>query len=118
MTANCCPLFPELDLPVMPARWPMRGTRAHQALSALMRGPVNQADYGPSWRLAAAVQSLEYDGWSIISRRIVHPRCMNPIAEYTLDRQDPATAAALALYFDREGARPDRPAGYREALPW
>lgn len=47
------------------------------------------------WRLAAYVQSLEYDGWGIRSRLFKHPHCARPIAEYALDRQDPATAAAL-----------------------
>lgn len=93
-------LFPETLSPVTPARWPKAGTRAAAALQALIDGPQNQADYGPGWRLAAYVQSLEYDGWGIRSRLFKHPRCASPIAEYTLDRQDPATAAALNV---REG---------------
>ena len=72
-----------------------RPARAAAALEALIAGPQNQADYRPGWRLAAYVQSLEYDGWRIRSRLFKHPRCACPIAEYTLDRQDPATAAAL-----------------------
>lgn len=94
-------LFPETLSPVTPARWPKAGTRAAAALHALIDGPQNQADYSPGWRLAAYVQSLEYDGWAILSRLFKHPRCASPIAEYTLDRQDPATAAALNV---REGA--------------
>jgi hypothetical protein len=89
-------LFPELEPLVAPARWPADGSRAAAALQALLRGPVNQADFGPGWRLAAYVQSLEYDGWGIRSRMFAHPRCPRAIAEYTLDRQHPATAAALA----------------------
>jgi len=84
------------DLPaVIPALWPNKGTRKADALAALIAGPQNQCDYRPGWRLAAYVQSLEYDGWSIRSRLFKHPRCARPIAEYTLDRQAPATAAAL-----------------------
>ena len=89
-------LFPDTLPPVTPACWPNEGTRAAAALEALIAGPQNQADYRPGWRLAAYVQSLEYDGWRIRSRLFKHPRCACPIAEYTLDRQDPATAAALA----------------------
>ena len=88
-------LFPDTLPPVTPAYWPKDGTRAAAALEALIAGPQNQADYRPGWRLAAYVQSLEYDGWRIRSRLFKHPRCACPIAEYTLDRQDPATAAAL-----------------------
>lgn len=88
-------LFPEIEPPVTAARWPADGTRAAAALQALIAGPQNQADYGPGWRLAAYVQSLEYDGWGIRSRLFKHPRCARPIAEYTLDRQHPGTAAAL-----------------------
>ena len=89
-------LFPDTLPPVTPACWPKEGTRAAAALEALIAGPQNQADYRPGWRLAAYVQSLEYDGWRIRSRLFRHPRCARPIAQYTLDRQDPATAAALA----------------------
>ena len=89
-------LFPDTLPLITPAVWPKDGTRAAAALEALIAGPQNQADYRPGWRLAAYVQSLEYDGWRIRSRLFKHPRCACPIAEYTLDRQDPATAAALA----------------------
>ena len=92
------PLFPELEPAATPALWPNPGTRKADALLALIAGPVNQADYGPGWRLAAYVQSLEYDGWRIRSRLFKHPRCRPLIAEYSLDRQDPSTAAALARH--------------------
>ena len=88
-------LFPDTLPAATPAIWPTAGTRKSDALQALIAGPQNQCDYRPGWRLAAYVQSLEYDGWCIRSRLFKHPRCARPIAEYTLDRQDPATAAAL-----------------------
>ncbi len=88
-------LFPDTLPPVTPACWPNEGTRAAAALEALIAGPQNQCDYRPGWRLAAYVRSLKDDGWGIRSRLIAHPRCRPLIAEYTLDRQDPATAAAL-----------------------
>lgn len=94
-------LFPDTLPTVLPARWPTEGTRAHDALLALLAGPVNQRDYGPSWRLAASVQALEYDGWCIKSRRIRHPRCAAPIAEYTLDRRHPANVAAIEQHRQR-----------------
>lgn len=88
-------LFPELEPAATPALWPTPGTRKAAALQALIAGPQNQADYCPGWRLAAYVKSLAYDGWCIRSRLFRHPRCKPLIAEYSLDRQDPATAAAL-----------------------
>ncbi len=90
-------LFPDTLPPVVPAVWPSEGSRAHAALLALLEGPQNQADYGPGWRLAAYVQDLEYRGWRILSRLFKHPRCKPLIAEYAIDRQDPATAAALSM---------------------
>ncbi|ENO80540.1 hypothetical protein B447_12202 [Thauera sp. 27] len=96
-------LFPDTLPAAIPAIWPTAGTRKADALRALITGPQNQADYWPGWRLAAYVKSLKYDGWGIRSRLISHPHCKPLIAEYTLDRQDPATAAALALR--NEGGR-------------
>ncbi|MGL1833073.1 hypothetical protein ACKVEX_05640 [Rhodocyclaceae bacterium SMB388] len=89
-------LFPDSLPPVAPAIWPKAGTRKADALEALIAGPQNQCDYWPGWRLAAYVKSLEYDGWKIRHRQFKHPRCKPLIAEYSLDRKDPATAAALA----------------------
>lgn len=88
-------LFPDTLPAATPAIWPTAGTRKADALEALIAGPQNQCDYRPGWRLAAYVQALKYDGWAIRSRLITHPRCRPLIAEYTLDRQDPATATAL-----------------------
>jgi len=96
-------LFPETLPAAVPAVWPSDGTRKADALRALIAGPQNQCDYRPGWRLAAYVKSLKYDGWGIRSRLIAHPRCRPLIAEYSLDQQDPATAAALALR--NEGGR-------------
>jgi len=90
-------LFPDTLPPVTAARIPTPGTRTAEALQALIHGPQNQADYeGMGWRLAAYVQTLEGYGWGILSRPITRPGCRKPIAEYSLDRTDPSTAAALA----------------------
>lgn len=88
-------LFPESLPQAVPAVWPKRGTRDYEALQAFIKAPQNQADYWPGWRLAAYVQSLEYDGWAFIARWIKHSGCRGLIKEYTLDRTDPSTAAAL-----------------------
>lgn len=96
---NVTDLFPETLPPIVPARIPTPGTRAAEALQALLKGPQNQAEYeGMGWRLAAYVQSLQDTGWGIYSRRITRPGCRRPIAEYSLDRTDPSTAAALASH--------------------
>ena len=92
---NPSDLFPDTLPAATPAIWPTAGTRKADALEALIAGPQNQCDYRPGWRLAAYVQALKYDGWAVRSRLIAHPRCRPLIAEYSLARQDPATAAAL-----------------------
>ena len=97
MTRNNFDLFADCLPPVMPAMQPQAGTRADEALSILMQGPTNQADYpGNGWRLAAYVQSLEYLGWRFVARPIIKPGCRRPIAEYRLDLTDPRTIAGLA----------------------
>lgn len=88
-------LFPESLPPVTPALWPTRGTRADEALQALISAPQNQADYWQGWRLAAYVKELEYDGWAFIKRDISRPGCRRSITEYRIDRADPGTSAAL-----------------------
>lgn len=90
-------LFPDLLPPVVPALWPAPHTRAFEALEALLAGPQNQADYWHGWRLAANVQRLKDDGWTIISRLITKPGCRREIAEYRLDLSAPGTAAALKM---------------------
>lgn len=94
--STSCDLFPDTLPPVSPALWPSAGTRAAEALEALLTGPQNQADYPHGWRLAASIQALEYDGWVFLRREICRPGCRRPIAEYGLDLQAPAVAAALA----------------------
>lgn len=89
-------LFPESLPPVVAALLPTRGTRADEALQAAIVGPINQADYWIGWRLAAYIKELEYGGWAFIKRDIIKPGSRRPITEYTLDRTDPSTAAALA----------------------
>ncbi len=90
-------LFPELEPPVVAALWPTDGTRAAEALAALLKAPQNQADYWRGWRLAAYVKELAYDGWAIRSLPISKPGCRREIAEYRIDYTDPGTAAALKL---------------------
>lgn len=94
-TAN--DLFPELLPPVLPAVWPDAGTRAREALDALLSRPQNQADYVDGWRLAAYVQTLKYDGWAVRSRLIHKAGCRREIAEYSLDLGDPSTRAAVEM---------------------
>jgi len=90
-------LFPDTLPPIAAATWPKLGTRADEAVNALLTGPQNQADYrGHGWRLAAYIQQLEDRGWRFITREIMRPGCRRPIAEYRIDRGDPGTAAALA----------------------
>ncbi len=88
--------WPESLPGVVPALSPTPGTRAAEALEAFETGPQNQAEYPHGWRLAAYVKSLEYDGWRFTKRDILRPGCRRAITEYTLDRQHPGTAAALA----------------------
>lgn len=90
-------LFPETLPPVVAAFWPTSGTRPYEALLALIEAPQNQADYWMGWRLSAYVKDLKYDGWSFHTRNITKPGCRRPIAEYSLNRDDPGTAAALAI---------------------
>jgi hypothetical protein len=90
-------LFPELEPPIVAAFWPATGTRAAEALDALLTEPQNQADYWRGWRLAAYVNELRGDGWGIVSRLIVKPGCRREISEYRLDYGDPGTLAALKL---------------------
>ena len=89
-------LFPESFPPLVPAFWPAAGTRADEALQALLTAPQNQADYWHGWRLAAYIRELIDLGWVFIKREIVKPNCRRPITEYAIDRTDPGTAAALA----------------------
>lgn len=89
-------LFPDTLPPVVPALWPQRGTRADEALQAVLITPLNQADYWHGWRLAAYIKELEYDGWRFLKRDVARPGCRRPITEYAIDRTDPGTAAALA----------------------
>ncbi len=91
-------LFPESFPPVVPSFLPAPGTRAHEALQALLPAPQNQADYWHGWRLAAYVRELIGLGWVFIKREIIKPGCRRPITEYAIDRADPGTAAALASH--------------------
>lgn len=90
-------LFPELEPPVVAAFWPSEGTRASEALDALLTAPQNQADYWRGWRLAAYVNELRGDGWGIVSCLIAKPGCRREISEYRLDYGDPGTVAALKI---------------------
>ena len=97
-------LFPDSLPPVTPAIWPMPGTRAAEALRALLCGPVNQAEYAHGRRLAASVYALSADGWAIDATSITRPGCRAPIALYSLNRDDPSTRAAL----DSKGVTDER----------
>ena len=87
-------LFPE-TVPRRPAPIvPTKGTVKHTALQALFSGPVSQATFERSWRLAAYINELTADGWAIRSREIAwHGKT---IAEYRLDLDHAPTRAAVA----------------------
>ncbi len=87
-------LFPE-TVPRRPAPVvPTKRTVKHAALLALIFGPVSQATFERSWRLAAYINELTADGWAIRSREIAwHGKT---IAEYRLDLDDEPTRAAVA----------------------
>ena len=89
-------LFNDAPPAIVAAVYPTSGTRPDEALQALLTGPQNQADYINGWRLAAYIKELEYLGWAFIKRDIMRPGCRREITEYTLDRQDASTSAALA----------------------
>lgn len=89
-------LFPDTMPEAIPALWPTGGTRAYEALIALLQSPQNQAEYKNGWRLSAYVKALEYLGWSFIKRDIEHAGCRRPITEYRLDRTCPRTTAGIA----------------------
>ena len=89
-------LFPNSLPPILPATWPKAGTLEYDVLSRLKAGPLTQADYGESWRLAAYVLQLSQRGWRINRSDVVKPGFRTPITEYSLDRTDPRTAAAVA----------------------
>lgn len=92
-------LFPELLPSPRAPILPKAGTIKAKALAALVAGPVSQPTFPHSWRLAAYVDELIDDGWTILARDIAyHGRI---IAEYTLDRQDPATRAGIAALSQR-----------------
>ena len=87
-------LFPE-TVPRRPAPVvPTKRTVKHAALLALRFGPVSQATFERSWRLAAYINELVNDGWAIRSRETAwHGKT---IAEYRLDLGDEPTRAAVA----------------------
>ena len=90
-------LFPDTFSPIAPATWPKEGTIEHDVLSRLCSGPLTQADYSESWRLAAYVLEISHRGWCINRKDVIRPGFRTPITEYSLDRTDPRTAAAIAL---------------------
>ena len=92
----------DIELPVFPAIWPTEDTRAYECLIALLQGPQNQADYPNDWRLTAHINKLKALNWAICRRYIEHWGCRAPIAEYELNRQDPAVIAGLRV---RQGGR-------------
>ena len=101
-SANHTDFFPD-SLPRRPAPIvPTSGTVKHDALMALIAGPVSQPTFERSWRLAAYVGELLDDGWAVLSREIAyHGRT---IAEYRLDLTDELTRAAAASVRGRKQA--------------
>lgn len=76
---------------------PTPGTKKHAALSALIAGPVSQAEFPAiSWRLAEYVRQLKVDHWSIRAREVRHGKSI--ISECRLDMADEATRAAVAAH--------------------
>lgn len=91
-------LFPGL-LPAAPAPiLPRPGTVKDAALAAVIAGKITQADFHRSWRLAAYIEDLIEDGWSVCSEWVTLPGWRDPIKRYWIDLQDPATRAAVAAY--------------------
>lgn len=91
-------LFPH-TIPTRAPILPRPGTVKAKAFHALVAGPVSQPVFPYSWRLAAYIDELVDDGWAILSKDIgYHGRV---IAEYTLDRHDPATGAGIAAHEQR-----------------
>lgn len=76
---------------------PTPHTNKHAALSALIAGPVTQAEFTAiSWRLAEYVRQLKADHWAIRAREVRHDGRV--ISEYRLDMTDEATRAAVAAH--------------------
>ncbi len=76
---------------------PTPDTIKYAALSALIAGPVTQAEFTSiSWRLAEYVRQLKADHWAIRAREVRHDG--RAISEYRLDTADEATRAAVAAY--------------------
>jgi len=80
--------------PKSPPIPPAPRTIKHAALSALIAGPVSQATFTESWRLAEYVRQLIADHWAIRVREV--PYDGRTIAEYRLDLTDEPTRAAVA----------------------
>ncbi len=75
---------------------PTPGTIKHATLSALVAGPITQATFTESWRLAEYVRQLIADHWAVRVREV--PYCGRIIAEYRIDLGDDATRAAVAAH--------------------
>ncbi len=76
---------------------PKPGTKKHAALSALIAGPVTQAEFTPiSWRLSEYVRQLKADRWAIRTREVCNGKSI--ISEYRLDLTNDATRAAVAAH--------------------
>lgn len=101
-------LFPESLPKALAARWPTTGTRAWDALLALIEQPRNQYDYLAThgcWRLGAYVQDLEDMGWVFSVRDIEKPGCRSSIAEYALKKSHPSVRKALNQYRRKGGKK-------------
>ena len=94
MTTDQCELFGGAPKP--PPIPPAPHTIKCATLTALIAGPVTQATFTESWRLAEYVRQLIADRWAIRVREV--PYCGRTIAEYRLDMGDAATRSAVAAH--------------------
>lgn len=95
--------FPDLLLVAPAPILPRPGTVKADALDAIIAGKVTQAEFRRSWRLAAYIEDLIEDGWSVGSEWVMLPGSRDPIKCFWIDLQDPATRAAVAAYKRRSG---------------
>ena len=96
--AHTLPLFDVTELSsAIRAIEPAAGSRAAALLDAMAKsGPQSEANYPYGKQLPTHIKNLEKLAWAFIKRTVVCPECHHIGMEYDLDRQDPATAAALA----------------------
>ena len=92
-------LLPAAPAPILPRP----GTVKDAALAAIIEGKITQADFRRSWRLAAYIEDLIEDGWSVCSEWVTLPGWRDPVKRYWIDLQDGPTRAAVAAYKAQSG---------------